>query len=268
MNPKELLEKLKHKREEAEAIRAYWAEKLSGLKLPEEHLQSWLITYDFETIAIGIDAGAIQRSKRLAQRKPMTAEEAVLYASAAMRDKRYEAMSDDEKAHIHAVRSEAGKKGNAKRWEAKKQKFATGSDNLRSFAMGCDGLPATLTPSFASTLSSSGTGTSTATDTAKPLPSNPPNPNQENPKPAEAQGTLPKQEKDKTEPKFKMRTFEEAQKFIDAEDFAREEKAKAAAVAAGTAMGRAIAAEEKAKAAREKELCDLLDDVKEGDDPE
>jgi len=182
----ELLEKLKRRREEAEAVCAYWAEVLPNLgRVPEAHLQSWLGTYDFDTIVAGVDGAVIQRSKRFAKGDPMDAEQAVRYASAVMRDLRYKAMPEEErkvleerKARIHEVRSAAGKAGRAKQLQQ-------GAQACREFAQVCQDLPDVAQPlpntytgsssgSGSSSLSSSHTHTAASASQAKPAAAAPP----------------------------------------------------------------------------------------------
>jgi hypothetical protein len=168
---KELLEKLKRRREEAEAVCAYWAEVLPNLgHVPEAHLQSWLGTFDFDTIVAGIDAAVVQRSKRQAKDDPMEAGQAVLYASAVMRNLKYKSLPEEERERIRAAKSEAGKKGNAKRWQGQRE-VATVCDDLRQSATTSR---TTCSSSGSGSSSLSSTHTATASSEAKPAAAVPP----------------------------------------------------------------------------------------------
>lgn len=130
----DILEKLKQRREEAKAVTAYWDEVLADLgTLPSAQLQSWLGTFDLDTIIAGLDRTVIQRSKREAKDKPMDAGQAVRYASAVMHGLRLEGLPEHErreiaerKAKIRQARRDAANK----RWHAP----APSSENLHDFA--------------------------------------------------------------------------------------------------------------------------------------
>jgi hypothetical protein len=130
----DLLEKLKQRREEAEAVRAYWADALPSIgTLPEPQLQGWLQRFNLDIIIGGIDAAVILRSKRDAKGEKLPTQEAVDYASKSMHEAHFEAMPEEERqkyaekaAHIREVRSAAARK----RWD----KVASVSTNLHGFA--------------------------------------------------------------------------------------------------------------------------------------
>jgi hypothetical protein len=192
MKASELIEKARQRRQDGEAIKTYWADVLPNCgAVPEEHLNSWLGTFDFDTIVAGIDATVIQRSKRKAQHdlgkgEPMTPAQTVLYASATMRNLRYKSLPDEEreaiaerKAAISAARSAAGKKGNEVRWS--QPKVATVWDDLRSDATV---LRTTLTGTGSGSSSFSSTCTATLTDSPTEK--------------AKAKAALPKKEESQT----------------------------------------------------------------------
>lgn len=126
MTPKDLIEKARKLREIREAAQTYWGEMLPGLgKVPEPQLQSWVSRYSLESIAYGVDSAVSLCSKASAKGSATSLQGAVDYASGAMRKAHFEAMSAEERhAHIDKMvaislkRSEAGKKGNEKRWHS------------------------------------------------------------------------------------------------------------------------------------------------------
>lgn len=150
---KDILEKLKQRREIADAVRAYWADVLPDIGLlPEPQLQSWLGKFDLDAMIAGLDAAVTQRSKRDAKGDPMTAAEAVNFASAVMNRLHLEGLPEAErealkatKDRIREARSAAGKRGNEKRWHSESE-VATTCDNLRSLAT-------PLPPSYSSSVS-------------------------------------------------------------------------------------------------------------------
>jgi hypothetical protein len=142
---KDILEKLKQRREDAEAIKAYWEGVLPEIgSLPESQLQGWMQRFALGTIIAGLDAAVIKRSKLDAKGEKLNVQEAVDYASAAMREAHFEAMPEEERRKftekmvaISRKRSEAAKKGNQKRWHSNddQREVATISDGLRQDAM-------------------------------------------------------------------------------------------------------------------------------------
>jgi hypothetical protein len=163
-NARDVLQKIKQRKEDAEAIRAYWNEVLADLgEIPSAQLQSWLGTFDLDTIITGLDRTVIQRSKREAKEKPMDAGQAVRYASAVMHSMRLETLPEherqaiaDRKARISAKRSVAGKVGNEKRWHSEPD-VAKVCDDLRSDAM-------VLRPSYSGSGSCSNSFSSSSSD--------------------------------------------------------------------------------------------------------
>lgn len=183
---KELIEKARQRRENGEAIQTYWAEVMPGCgKLPDVQLQSWLGTYDFDTIVAGIDGVVVQRSKRDWKSDPMTPEQSMLYASAIMRTLRYKSLPEEErqaiaekKEAIREARSVAGKRGAEARWH--KPKDETVCHDLPSVATT---LPATcsytVTGSGSTSFSSSdafSVSSSSTTTTSPSVGSKPSNP--------------------------------------------------------------------------------------------
>jgi hypothetical protein len=146
-NAKDILEKLKQRREDAEVIKAYWEGVLPGIgNLPESQLQGWMQRFGLATIIAGLDAAVIKRSKLDAKGEKLGVQEAVDYASGAMRETHFEAMPEEERRAyvdkmlaISAKRSEAGKKGRAKQ-------LAEGAKTCREFAQVCPDLPDVARP--------------------------------------------------------------------------------------------------------------------------
>lgn len=143
----DLLEKLKQRREDGEAIKAYWEAVLPGIgNLPESQLQGWLNRFDLHVIVAGLDAAVIKRSKLDAKSEKLSVQEAVDYASGAMREAQFESLSEEERrawvakaARIHEVRSAAGKRGRAKQ-------LAEEAKAARDFAQASPDLPEVAQP--------------------------------------------------------------------------------------------------------------------------
>jgi len=131
MNPQELKETMRLRRETAQMVREYWAEMMPKLgEIPEPQLQGWLSRFDLDTMIEGINAAMIVRSKQDAAGKKTSVQDAVNYASGAMNKLR---PADPEKtARISAARSRAGKIGRAKQ--------------LSEFAQSCPDLPKVAQP--------------------------------------------------------------------------------------------------------------------------
>lgn len=144
---KDILEKLKQRGEEAETVRAYWAETLPGIgQLPEPQLQSWLSRFELDAILGGLDAAVNQRSKLDAKGEPMTAPAAVSFASAVINRLHLEGLPEAEREkikahreHIRSVRSAAGKLGRAKQ-------LAEEVEACREVAQVCPDLPEVARP--------------------------------------------------------------------------------------------------------------------------
>ena len=112
-NATQLLAKIAQQKEEIEAIQQYWASIFPTFEvLPPTQAKVWLDKFPFECVVAGIDAMVVQANKRLQAKQPMTAEEAMAYASAAMRDS---GLTDEQRAAKHAERVESGRRGGKNR---------------------------------------------------------------------------------------------------------------------------------------------------------
>lgn len=147
-----LLDKIKQQNENVAAIQQYWTSLFPDFSVPSTITTlAWLQRYDFETVVAGLDAAVIQASKRL-EDEPMTAEQAISYASATMRDKHRETLSpeEQERRKHSKTRSEAGKKGAQARWknkDASDNKAETA--NLPSNVMSLPSDAKALSPAYA-----------------------------------------------------------------------------------------------------------------------
>ena len=123
MEAKDVLERVKRARETKEAVAAFFAENLPGYRLTQATLGSWTMRYDLDAIITALEQTAIQYSKRedgYVKGGTMTQQQVMDYASSVMRNLRDKGLSEEERAHLHRMRSEAGKKGAAARWDVKK----------------------------------------------------------------------------------------------------------------------------------------------------
>jgi len=92
MNPtatkaQELLERIKRQKEEVEALTALWETTFPEFPSPgQRQFQIWLKLYDFDTVVLALEAANLKFAKRAgSERGPMMRQEAIQYASGAMK---------------------------------------------------------------------------------------------------------------------------------------------------------------------------------------
>lgn len=141
----EIRAKLKQRQEDAAVVTEVWHGLFPGWALGATQAMTWLVQgYEIDQIIVGLEAAHIQRSKRDSAvnegskgAKLMTAADAVTYASAVMRNVQFASLPEEQKEHLSRVRSEAGKRGAAARWNGKKDLPSVSTD----LPAGCQTLP-------------------------------------------------------------------------------------------------------------------------------